>query len=109
MPFEEGNTFGAGRPKGSPNKKTILRAAFVLAEKGISPVEKLIEIADDGSTPVPTRIELWKFLHSFVEAPQTAPTAHVPDSPEASVENARKVAEHLKTLSRPLEPVAPKP
>lgn len=110
MPFEEGNSLGVGRPKGSLNKKTILRAAFYLADKGISPIEKLVEIADAVGTPLETRVSLWKFLQSHVEAPQTAPTLHTSDSPEASVENARKVAEHLASLSRPLEPATtPKP
>ncbi len=108
--FEKGGPAGPGRPPGLPSvRKTILRAAYVLAEKGISPTEKLIEIAEAKETPTSTRIELWKYLHSYVEAAQTAPSPLAPDSPEGSVANAQKVAEHLKELSRPLEPSSTKP
>ncbi len=96
-----------GRKAGTPNKKTLLRAAAVLADKGLSPTDELVKIAQDDATPVETRISLWKFLQSFVEAPQNVAPPVSPDSPEGSVENARKIAEHLTALSRPLEPTKP--
>ncbi len=102
---ESGNP--AGRPKGALSKKTLLRAAAVLADKGLSPTEELVKIAQDESTPVETRISLWKFLQSYVEAPQSVAQPINPDSPESSVERAKEVASHLAQLSRPLEPTKP--
>lgn len=96
-----------GRAKGTPNKKTLLRAAAVLADKGISPADKLSEIADSPETPLDTRISLWKFLQSYVEAPQTLAVTPAPDSPEDSVERAKVMADRLATLSRPLDPTGP--
>ncbi len=107
MGFEEGHERYGGRAKGTPNKKTILRAAAVLAEKGLSPTEELVKIAQDQETPVETRISLWKFLQTFVEAPQTVALPIASDSPEASVERAKEVAGHLAELSKPLEPPRP--
>lgn len=105
--FEDGREKTGGRQKGTPNKKTILRAAAVLAANGISPTEKLIEIADNEETPIATRVELWKFLQTYVEAPQTIAVAPAPDSPEESVERAKMMAERLSRLSEPLEPSKP--
>lgn len=104
MSFEPGREKTGGRQPGTPNKKTLLRAAAVLADKGLSPTEELVKIAQDEGTPIDTRISLWKFLQSYVEAPQSIATPPAPDSPESSVERAKVVAEHLATLSKPLEP-----
>lgn len=104
MPFEPGRAKTGGRQAGTPNKKTLLRAAAVLAEKGLSPAEELAKIAQDEATPLDTRISLWKFLQSFVEAPQNVPPPPAADSPESSVERAKEVAQHLTELSKPLEP-----
>ena len=105
--FEPGREKTGGRQAGTPNKKTLLRASAVLAEKGISPTEELIKIAQDPETKPGVRVELWKYLHSFVEAPQTVAQAVSHASPEGSVDGARKIAEHLAELSRPLEPANP--
>lgn len=107
MPFENGHEKVGGRKPGSPNKKTLLRAAFVLADMGISPTERLVEIADDPQTPIPERVELWKFLQSYVEAPQVKPTEVAAETPEGSVERAKAMAAQLAELSKPIEP--PKP
>ena len=102
---ESGNP--AGRPKGALSKKTLLRAAAVLADKGLSPTEELVKIAQDAATPVATRIELWKFLQSYVEAPQTKPTEIAPETPEGSADNARKTMALLASLAQPRDPGNP--
>jgi hypothetical protein len=107
MAFEPGREKTGGRQPGTMNKKTLLRAAAVLADKGLSPTEELVKIAQDEATPVETRISLWKFLQSYVEAPQTIATPPAPDSPEESVERAKVMAGRLAELSRPLDPGAP--
>lgn len=111
MPFEPGREKTGGRQKGTPNKKTLLRASAVLAEKGLSPTEELVKIAQDEGTSVETRISLWKFLQTFVEAPQTVALPISSSSPEESVARAEEVAAMLAEASKPapVPPDAPPP
>ncbi len=51
---ESGNP--AGRPKGL---KKVMRAAYIMADMGISPTEKLIEIAEHADTKPGVKIEIW--------------------------------------------------
>jgi hypothetical protein len=46
-PFERGNTFGEGRPRGSPNKKSLVLQQLLL-EHGVEIVETVIERAKQG-------------------------------------------------------------
>lgn len=109
MEFEQGHEKIGGRKAGTPNRKTLLRASAVLAERGLSPTDELIKIAQDLETKTATCIEIWKFLQSFVEAPQTIAQSIAPDSPSDSVENARAALARLNELSKPLEPTTLKP
>ena len=36
-PFQKGNTFGKGRPKGSPNRSTVAKKWLAAMTKGINP------------------------------------------------------------------------
>ena len=102
-PFQKGNP---GKPKGSKHKKVMLRAAVVLALEGISPVQELLKIAK-GTKSEQTRIALYQYLQSFVEAPQTQAFPLTPESPEQSRENVDRMKAHLAELSKPLDPNRP--
>ena len=97
-----------GRPKGCKNKRTILRAAILLALKGISPAEELAKIAKKTRNES-TRVDIWKYLHSFIEAPQDKPIPYRPDTPEESKANVDASIARLQQLARPLAQDTPKP
>lgn len=98
MPFQEGNP---GRPKGSLNKKTILRPYAVMALAGVHPTEELVKIAQSTENEQ-TRIDLWKYLQSFIEAPQALAKTVSHESPEESVEAAKKMDQQLAELCKPI-------
>ena len=46
-PFERGNQFGKGRPKGSPNKKSLLLQRMLL-DRGGRILSKVMDLAEEG-------------------------------------------------------------
>lgn len=60
----------SGRQKGTPNKSKVLRVEDYLAEKGINPIVKVIEILEDPNTDMCDydRARVWIALQSFCQA-----------------------------------------
>lgn len=74
MAFEKGQPRhpNAGRKKGTPNKKKLVKAADVLAEKDINPVQKILEIIEEKDqakalSPY-VKAQLWLDLLSYCQA-----------------------------------------
>lgn len=61
-----------GRPKGSKDIKTLLKAEVVLAEKGINPTEEILKLIPQLET-AQQKIEAWQFLLKYCQ-PQYSPT-----------------------------------
>ncbi len=59
MAFEKGHTKIGGRQKGSPNKKTLLKAVDLLLNLEINPIQKLIEIAESDEATIDHRINCY--------------------------------------------------
>lgn len=68
----------SGRRKGTPNKKTVLRVSDVLAEKGINPTEKILELLP--KLKESEQIHVWFELLSYLE-PKPAPEKKDEDDP----------------------------
>ncbi len=99
--FQKGHPGGPGRPKGV---KVILRVSTVLAEAGVHPATKLIELANAPGTRPDLKKEIWETLLGYVEAPQKNPPVLIPDTPQESVESAARTMAALSEISKPLEP-----
>jgi hypothetical protein len=66
-PFQPGNSFGRGRPKGSRNRKTVV-IEELLEEYGPSLMRKGLAMALDGNVPL-----LRTFLERHLPKPQDSP------------------------------------
>ena len=76
MPFEKGNSYGKGRPKGSPNSSTKLaKEAIADFINGTSPevIALWNEVAQDDPAKA---IDLWSKLAEYV-IPKQSRVAHV--------------------------------
>ena len=103
MPYTKENP-GKGRPKGSKNKKTILRAGVWMALNGVCPAEEMAELARITKNEM-LRFEIYRYLQSLIEAPQDKPIPYRPDTTEESKEKVAAMDAHLAELSKPLEPI----
>ena len=65
MAFEKGHTKIGGRQKGSPNKKTLLKAVDLLLNLEINPIQKLIEIAESDEATTDHRINCYKEISKY--------------------------------------------
>ncbi|MDE2099541.1 MAG: hypothetical protein KGL39_19975 [Patescibacteria group bacterium] len=98
--FAEGNPGGPGRPVGSKNKRTILRAAIVCALAGKAPAEELIALAKSARDPR-LKANIWMFLQTYIEAPAKQSHPLVPETPEDSKTNADAILAKLKAFAEP--------
>jgi len=65
MAFENGHEKLGGRQKGIPNKKTLLKAADLLLDLGINPIQRLIEIAESDEATIDHRINCYKEIAKY--------------------------------------------
>lgn len=79
---------GAGRKKGSLNKKKVLRVEEVLAEKNVNPVEKILELIPklSPSEQIKSYFDLLKYLQPTLKAQEVDP-ADYSSSEEEDEEN----------------------
>jgi len=67
MAFEKGQYRpGPGRPIGSKNKKTLIRAELLLAEKNINPVAEILRLMPELSPD--KQADLWLDLLSYCQS-----------------------------------------
>lgn len=68
MPFKPGDRHpGAGRPKGSKNKKRVLRVEETLVAKGLNPIEEIIRLIPELKKE--EQVEAWQKLVPYYQAP----------------------------------------
>jgi len=60
MPFEKGHEKSGGRKKGTPNKKTLIKADDLLIELNINPIQKLIELAESAEATIEHKNNCYK-------------------------------------------------
>ena len=60
MAFEKGYKKIGGRQKGTPNKKTIVKADEILLDLNVNPIQRLIELAESDKTTVNQKISCYK-------------------------------------------------
>jgi len=65
MAFKEGHTKIGGRQKGTPNKKTLIRADELLLQLGINPIQKLIELAESDEATIDHKINCYKEIAKY--------------------------------------------
>ena len=65
MAFEKGHTKIGGRQKGTPNKKTLIKADDLLLELGVNPIQKLIEIAESDLSSTDQKINCYKEIAKY--------------------------------------------
>ena len=65
MTFENGHEKLGGRQKGTPNKKTLIKADDLLLELDINPIQRLIEIAESDLTSIDQKINCYKTIAQY--------------------------------------------
>jgi hypothetical protein len=65
MAFEKGHTKIGGRKKGTPNKKTLIRADELLLQLDINPIQKLIELAESDEATIDHKINCYKEIAKY--------------------------------------------
>ena len=65
MTFENGHEKLGGRQKGTPNKKTLIKADDLLLELDINPIQRLIEIAESDLTSIDQKINCYKEIAKY--------------------------------------------
>jgi len=65
MAFEKGHTKTGGRQKGTPNKKTLIRADELLLQLDINPIQKLIELAELDEATIDHKINCYKEIAKY--------------------------------------------
>ena len=65
MAFENGHEKLGGRQKGTPNKKTLIKADDLLLELGVNPIQRLIEIAESDLTSTDQKINCYKEIAKY--------------------------------------------
>ena len=65
MAFEKGHTKMGGRKKGTPNKKTLIRADDLLLQLDINPIQKLIELAESDEATIDHKINCYKEIAKY--------------------------------------------
>lgn len=94
--FKKGDSkpVNSGRKKGSLNKKTLLSSAVVLANRGINPTDKLIELIP--SLEPKERAAVWKFLAALSEPKKSvADSLDSPTNPQTVPESVVSTAQLL--------------
>jgi hypothetical protein len=92
QPFKPGNKFGRGRPRGSPNKKTVLAEEF-LAENSQPLLRKAVKLALQGNTQM-----LRLLLDPVLRRPKDAPVTIGPlpmGTPEELLQSQARVMQEL--------------
>ena len=65
MAFENGHEKLGGRQKGTPNKKTLIKADDLLLELDVNPIQRLIEIAESDEATIDHRINCYKEIAKY--------------------------------------------
>ena len=65
MAFEQGHEKTGGRQKGTPNKKTLIKADDLLMELDVNPIKRLIEIAESDLTSIDQKINCYKEISKY--------------------------------------------
>jgi hypothetical protein len=65
MTFENGHEKLGGRQKGTPNKKTLIKADDLLLELDVNPIQRLIEIAESDLTSIDQKINCYKTIAQY--------------------------------------------
>ena len=65
MPYEKGHTKMGGRQKGTPNKKTLIKADDLLLELDINPIQKLIELAESDEATIDHKLNCYKEIAKY--------------------------------------------
>ena len=65
MGFEKGHSKIGGREKGTPNKKTLIRAEDLLIDLSVNPIQRLIEIAESDEATIDHRINCYKEIAKY--------------------------------------------
>ena len=65
MPFEKGHSKIGGREKGTPNKKTLVKADDLLIELNVNPIQKLIELAESSEATIDHKINCYKEISKY--------------------------------------------
>ena len=65
MAFESGHTKIGGRQKGTPNKKTLIKADDLLLKLDINPIQKLIELAESDEATIDHKINCYKEIAKY--------------------------------------------
>jgi non-ribosomal peptide synthetase component E (peptide arylation enzyme) len=65
MAFENGHPKIGGRQKGTPNKKTLIKADDLLLELGVNPIQKLVEIAESDLSSLDQKINCYKEIAKY--------------------------------------------
>ena len=65
MAFESGHPKIGGRQKGTPNKKTLIKADDLLLELGVNPIQKLIELAESDEATIDHKINCYKEIAKY--------------------------------------------
>jgi hypothetical protein len=65
MSFEIGHSKQGGRQKGTPNKKTLMKADEILTQLNINPIRKLIEIAESEGVTTDQKINCYKEIAKY--------------------------------------------
>ena len=65
MPYEKGQTKMGGRQKGTPNKKTLIKADDLLLKLDINPIQKLIELAESDEATIEHKINCYKEIAKY--------------------------------------------
>jgi len=65
MAFENGHEKLGGRQKGTPNKKTLIKADGLLLELDVNPIQRLIEIAESDLSSTDQKINCYKEIAKY--------------------------------------------
>jgi len=65
MAFEKGHEKSGGRQKGTPNKKTLIKADDLLLKLNVNPIQMLIEIAESDLSSIDQKINCYKEISKY--------------------------------------------
>lgn len=65
MAFEKGHQKTGGRRKGTPNKKTLIKADELLLDLDVNPIQQLIEIAESIESSTDQKINCYKEIAKY--------------------------------------------
>lgn len=77
MAFEAGHKKLGGRRRGTPNKKTLVKADELLLELGINPIQRLVEIAESDSTSIDQKINCYKEIAKYTYPKLKSEESHI--------------------------------